>query len=236
MSFLEDVLPITKKKELFFIGKIKETNDVYTFVFQKPLDLNWKAGQHGIFHIVHKKIKNPTRPFSVASAPSEKDLRVSMKIGESPSEFKQAMMELEPGMKIAMRGPVGPLYLKENRPSLMLAGGIGITPFRSILKEVEMKGKEGGKNIRLLYLDSQSHYLYHEELDEVAKNTSLELIYLNDREQFYKEIDQFVLQRKETGQYFVGGPKPMVDSVSNYLKKKRIHRKNIKKDAFFGYN
>lgn len=43
-------------------------------------------------------------------------------------------MELTPGMTVTMRGPVGPFYVKGNGPLLLIAGGIGITPFRSILK------------------------------------------------------------------------------------------------------
>ena len=87
--------------------------------------------------ITHKKIKNPTKPFTVASAPTENVVRLTMRIGDNPSDFKKAMLELKQGMKVKMSGPVGSFYLKDNNPSLLIAGGIGITPFRSILKQVE---------------------------------------------------------------------------------------------------
>ena len=140
MSFFKDILPIFKKSELLFLESYKESEDVYTFLFEKEKDLTWKAGQHGLFSITHKKIKNPTRPFSVASAPTEDVVKITIGISDDPSDFKKAMLELKQGMKVSMSGPVGAFYLKDNSPSLLIAGGIGITPFRSIVKQIEAEG------------------------------------------------------------------------------------------------
>ena len=137
MSFFQDTLSIFKKRDLFFLESYKESEDVYTFLFKKEIDLTWKAGQHGLFSITHKKIKNPTKPFTVSSAPTENVVRLTLGIGDNPSDFKKAMLELKQGMNVRMSGPVGSFYLKDNNPSLLIAGGIGITPFRSILKQVE---------------------------------------------------------------------------------------------------
>ncbi|MNJ47342.1 Benzoate 1,2-dioxygenase electron transfer component [compost metagenome] len=122
-------------------------------------DLTWKAGQYGLFSITHKSVKNGTRPFSVSSAPAENAVRITTRIGEQPSEFKKALLELTPGMKITMRGPVGPFYLQDENPALFIAGGIGITPFRSILKQIDSTPKEVGKPIHLLYMDGNREYL-----------------------------------------------------------------------------
>ncbi len=90
--------------------------------------------------ITHKKIKNGTKPFTLASAPTEKVVKITTRISNDPSEFKKALLELKQGMTISMSGPVGSFYLKDNSPTLLIAGGIGITPFRSIIKQLEMKG------------------------------------------------------------------------------------------------
>ncbi|MFE8695922.1 FAD-dependent oxidoreductase [Cytobacillus sp. FJAT-53684] len=236
MSFFQDLSPIFKKREIVFIESYKESEDVYTFIFKKKKDLDWKAGQHGIFRIIHKTIKKPTRPFTVASAPSENLVKISMKISSNPSEFKKAMLELKPGMKVSMRGPFGPLYINDPGPTLLIAGGIGITPFRSIVKEIENKGNDSANAISLLYIDSKGSFIYKNELDEISKNTSIKICYLTSREDLYKEIDHFVSQYKNTGQYYLGGSKAMVDFVSAYLKNKDVLKRNIKKDVFFGYN
>ena len=102
MSFIKDTLSIFKKRELLFLESHKESEDVYTFLFEKEKDLTWKAGQHGLFSITHKKIKNPIRPFSVASAPTENVVKITIGINDDPSDFKKAMLELKQGMKVSM--------------------------------------------------------------------------------------------------------------------------------------
>ena len=171
MSFFQDTLSIFKKRDLLFLESYKESEDVYTFLFEKEKDLTWKAGQHGLFNITHKKIKKPIRPFTVASAPTEDVVRLTMRISDNPSEFKKAMLELKQGMTVKMSGPVGNFYLKDSSPSLLIAGGIGITPFRSILKQIEAEGNGGDKQIHLLYLDSNRSFIFSDELDAIANKT-----------------------------------------------------------------
>ncbi|WP_075619173.1 FAD-dependent oxidoreductase [Paenisporosarcina indica] len=235
MSFFQDILPIFKKRELLFLESYKESEDVYTFLFEKEKDLTWKAGQHGLFSITHKKIKKPTRPFTLPSASIENIVQITMKINDNPSEFKKAMLELKKGMKVSMSGPVGSFYLKDNSPSLLVAGGIGITPFRSMLKQIEAEGNRVEKQIHLLYIDSNKSFIYKEELDAIANNPSISVTYLDSRDDLYQEIHKFTALYKNDGKYLIAGPKEMVDSTSVYLQNHNISKKNIKKDAFYGY-
>ncbi|GAA0322927.1 FAD-dependent oxidoreductase [Bacillus carboniphilus] len=235
MSFFKDALSMFKKRDLLFLESYKESEDVYTFLFEKENDLSWIAGQHGLFTITHKKVKNKTRPFTVAAAPAENVVRITMRISENPSDFKKAMLELKQGMKINMTGPIGSFSLKDNSPSLLIAGGIGITPFRSILKQIESEGNGIGKPIHLLYLDSNKSFIFKDELDAIANNTSISVTYLDLRDDLNQEIDLFTTLNKDDGKYFIAGPKSMVKSVSDFLKSKHIPKKNIKKDAFYGY-
>ena len=235
MSFFQDMLSIFKKRELLFLESYKEAADVYSFLFEKEKDLTWKAGQHGLFSITHRKIKNPTRPFTLASAPTENNVKITMGIKDDPSEFKKAMLELKQGMKVSMSGPVGSFYLKDDNPTLLIAGGIGITPFRSIVKQIEAGGNVIDKPIHLLYLDSNNSYLFKDELDGIAMNTSINITYLNSRNDLHQEIDKFSTLNKNDGKYFIAGPKSMVDSISSYLQNNSISKRNIKKDSFFGY-
>ncbi|WP_281974315.1 FAD-dependent oxidoreductase [Halobacillus litoralis] len=230
MSFLKDKLSIFTKTELPFIKRYQESDRVYTFLFEKDKDLSWNEGQHGLFTITHKKMKDSIRPFSVASSPSEGVVRITTKIDEEPSEFKKALLELEEGMRIKMIGPVGSFYLKDETPRLFMAGGIGITPFRAILKQLEAEGNRGGKPSELLYVDSQEAHLYKDELDELARDTSIDVHYLSTRNDMYSYIDEFITSHNNNAQYFVSGPK----SMTNYLKEKHISKRKIKKDAFRG--
>lgn len=235
MSFFQDILSIFKKRELLFLESYKESEDVYTFLFEKEKELTWKAGQHGLFSITHKTIKKPTRPFTVASAPTESNVKITMRISDDPSDFKKAILELKQGMKVSMSGPVGSFYLKDNSPSLLIAGGIGITPYRSILKQIEAEGNGIEKQINLLYIDSKKSFIYKDELDAIANNSLISLTYLTSRDDLHQEIDRFTTLYKNNGKYFIAGPKSMVDSISGYLQNNNISKRNIKKDAFLGY-
>lgn len=199
MSFFQDILSIFKKRELLFLESYKESEDVYTFLFEKEKELTWKAGQHGLFSITHKTIKKPTRPFTVASAPTENNVKITMRISDDPSDFKKAMLELKQGMKVSMSGPVGSFYLKDNSPSLLIAGGIGITPYRSILKQIEAEGNGIEKQINLLYIDSKKSFIYKDELDAIANNPSISVTYLTSRDDLHQEIDKFTTLYKNNG-------------------------------------
>jgi len=72
MGFLQDnLIPFFRQRGIVFRESRREADDVVSFLFDKPDDLAWKAGQYGLFTITHKKIKNATKPFSVSSAPAE---------------------------------------------------------------------------------------------------------------------------------------------------------------------
>ena len=235
MSFIQDTLSIFKKSKLLFLESYKESEDVHTFLFEKEKGLTWKAGQHGLFTITHKKIKSPIRPFTIASAPTENMVKLTMRISDQPSDFKKAMLELKQGMQVKMSGPVGGFYLKDNSPSLLIAGGIGITPFRSIVKQVEAEENGQDNKINLLYLESNKSFIFKDELDGIADKTSVGVTYLDSRDELHQEIDKFTNLYKNSGKFYIAGPKSMVDAISTYLLTNNIPKRNIKKDAFFGY-
>lgn len=235
MSFFQDAIAIFKKRDLVLVDSYKESEDIYSFLFEKEKDLTWKAGQHGLFTITDKKVKNATRPFTVASAPNENVVRLTMRIGDNPSDFKKAMLELEKGMAIKMSGPVGNFYIKDENPTLLIAGGIGITPFRAILKQMEAEGYNGDQPIQLLYLDSKKTFVFKDELDALANNSLINVTYLESKNDLQQEIDEFTAINKSNGNYFIAGPKSMVDSISTHIQNQNVPKRNIKKDAFYGY-
>src|SRR5690606_1519121 len=150
-----------------------------------------------------------TKPFSVASAPSENVVKITTVIRKEASEFKQALLELKQGMTVRMSGPLGSFYLKDHYPALLIAGGIGITPFRAMVKQLEAEGKGTGKQIHLLYLDSRKSYIFQDELDEIADHISMNITYLDSRDELYRKVDQFSGLNQDNGKYYIAGPKPM---------------------------
>lgn len=103
--------------------------------FDRPGGFSFKAGQFVEMTLVDAPETDALgngRAFSIASAPHEDGLMFATRVRDSA--FKRALAAMNPGAVVRIDGPFGDLVLHNNsrRPAVLLAGGIGITPFRSI--------------------------------------------------------------------------------------------------------
>lgn len=108
------------------------------FHFLKPQGFDFRPGQ-----AIDVTLVNPpetdsegnTRTFSIASARFEDDLMVATRMRDTA--FKRVLGQASAGLEVKVDGPSGSLVLrrKADRPVVFLAGGIGITPFRSIIRQ-----------------------------------------------------------------------------------------------------
>src|SRR5215510_12916064 len=113
----------------------KVAEGTMAFHFEKPPGFQHKAGQ-----FVRLTLINPSetdaegtgRTFTLASAPYERDLMIATRMRDTA--FKRVLRSGAVGLEVELRGPFGALTLHDDssRPAVFLAGGIGITPFRSI--------------------------------------------------------------------------------------------------------
>lgn len=234
MGFLQDLLPILKKRSVQFVGKKVEKGNLVSFWFKREEGVQWKPGQHGIFKLENTNIKKPSRPFSIASTPDEENILITMRIPTEASEYKKALLELKEGDRVSMRGPFGPFHIENTKPILMIAAGIGITPFRALIKAA-LQSNNKPEAIKLLYLDSNGEYVYDTEFNELKDAGSIDIKYLSDREELYAEISKYTQDFGNRSDYFVAGPKIMVDSAKAALKKQGIKKSSMKSDLFLGY-
>src|SRR5262249_14533624 len=99
--------------------------------------LNYTAGQYAYFDIggVKNDPKGPIRHFTIASSPTENYIMISTRIRDTP--YKKRLASLEERAKVKVRGPEGKFVLHEDysKPAVFLSGGIGVTPFRSMIKD-----------------------------------------------------------------------------------------------------
>lgn len=108
--------------------------------FTRPPGLRFRAGQNLEVTLPLEGGRVDSRTLSIASAPSDDEIVVVARAG--PSDFKQALATLPPGAAARVAGPYGSLVLHRatTRDVVMVAGGIGITPFRSILRQAAREG------------------------------------------------------------------------------------------------
>ena len=111
--------------------------------FEKPDGFKFKPGQFANFTLdstIATDAGGSTRSLSIASAPHENDLMVAMRMRDTG--FKRAASALPIGAPFLLEGPYGNLILHRDiaRPAVFLAGGIGITPFRSMIRHATEVG------------------------------------------------------------------------------------------------
>lgn len=110
----------------------------------------------------------PVRAFSLSSSPTERDLAmVTVKMTGSP--YKERLETLRPGDPVSVVGPLGDLIYDPSRDSLFIAGGIGVTPFRGMIRFAVDRGEH--RAIRLLYSARvPEEFAFKAELDGLARN------------------------------------------------------------------
>ena len=108
-----------------------------SFRFAKPADWSYRAGQFVDITLLgppETDAEGNTRGFSISSAPREDVIMITTRLRDTA--FKRVLQQVPPGTEVKIEGPFGDLRLHHaDRPAVLLAGGIGITPFRSILVE-----------------------------------------------------------------------------------------------------
>lgn len=118
-------------------GRSEVAERTLEFRFEKPPGLTFKAGQFMDLTLVdpsESDAEGNTRGFSINSAPDDPDLRFTTRLRDTA--FKRVLQRIPLGTEMRVEGPFGNLTLHNDtsRPAILLAGGIGITPFRSMVR------------------------------------------------------------------------------------------------------
>lgn len=221
---------------------------VYTLVLSASngRPLRYQPGQFAYFTLLSDTLPPETHPFSFSSAPIETVAtgRIQVTI-KALGDFTQRLPMLKPGDGALIEGPYGAFsyrrYPKEQQ-SIFIAGGVGITPMLSMLKELAHTDPK--RKVTLLWgIRTSGDIVQQEHLKEIEKampNLHLLPVVSNDSswpgEQGY--IDGALLSRvisdhgvRGTG-FYLCGPPPMMASAESVLQDMGISKKQIHKEAF----
>lgn len=190
--------------------------------------------------------KGASRVLSLVSAPHEPNLTVATRI--SDSSFKQGLKALTDGAALELAGPNGVFTLDNgDRPVVFIAGGIGITPFMSMIRDVVHKGST--RQITLFYSNRNPEAsAYLDELQQHAASTkTLDLVLtmtgMEDNADSWEGetgfIDQAMLERHlgdiRAPLYYCVGSGGMVSAVKEMLRSAGIADADIILEQFPGY-
>lgn len=231
--------------KLKLIEKKEEAKATKTFFWEPEKPVLWLPGQY--FYYTLPKLDFPdergdTRHFTIASSPTEgKNLMLTTRIREE-SGFKRTLDTLPLGTEIEGEGPNGVFTFDEKvqGPQILLAGGIGITPFRCFIKYAVDKKMD--VPIYLIYSNSDSEFVYKKELDTLQnENSWLKIDYFDssvsghlDKSKIVEFVENWKLNMQDCLNWIVGPP-PFVGAMENTLEEMKIPQDKIKTERFSGY-
>jgi ferredoxin-NADP reductase len=220
------------------------------FHFSKPSGFCFEAGQ-AIDLILggsaSTDAQNARHAFSIVSAPTEQQLTIATRMRDS--SFKRALAALPIGSTAKLAGPFGSFawHKDHQRPLILVAGGIGITPFMSILRQTAHEASR--RPISLIYSNRRPEdAAFLEELEELARRDAAFLLLatmtqVNGSERPWRgettRVSEILLKTAaanlQAPMHYLAGPSQMVAAVRQTLTLAGVAAADIRSEEFFGY-
>jgi ferredoxin-NADP reductase len=231
-------------------GREEVADGTMAFHLQKPAGFQFKAGQYVDISLINPPetdSEGDVRSFSIASAPYEDRLLVVTRMRKSA--FKRVLAILPLGTEVKLEGPMGSFTLHENRvkAAVFLAGGIGITPFLSMLRQAaEEKLPE---RLYLFYSNRRPKDAAFLEDLKILSRLNANFIFIPSMSEMEQSkldwpnergfIDREMLLRHMDGLkgpiYYVAGPPAMVAAMRGMLTNAGVEEDDIRAEEFGGY-
>lgn len=243
---------LSSKQKLFLT--LKESlpigTEMYEFIFKPNMRLNFVPGQYLEWTLPNVKLdsRGNRRYFTIASSPTEEDIKLGVRVNpKSASQFKHTLLELKQGQKIIGAQLAGDFTLPADptKKLVFIAGGIGVTPFRSMVKYLLDKNEKrdivmfytsitvGGFVYQTLFDEATTiglkmHYLLTTKTD-VPKDWQGKVGYMT-KEMVISEVPDY---KERT--FYLSGPSAMVDAYKELLLKLGVTHSSIVTDYFPGF-
>jgi len=220
----------------------------YDFVFKPDRPLAFQSGQYldWTLQVRHLDGRGNRRPFTIASAPTDKEVRLGVKFYEGPSAFKRSLAAMRPGDVVYGSQPAGTFTLPADprRKLAFIAGGIGVTPFRSMIQE--LLNRREARSIVMLYGNNKlSEIAYGDIFERAARELGLRIVYAVAEPEVpgyavhEGVVDEALIQNNIPDYreriFYLSGPRAMVVRFQNSLRKLGVRRSRIRVDYFPGF-
>lgn len=235
--------------DLLLEWKKQLSSDTFAFGFKKKPDFNFIPGQYMEWTLPHSHTdsRGNRRYFSLASSPTEDSIITAVKFYTPSSSYKQKLLNLKLQERIIASRVAGDFVLPKDlsRPIVFIAGGIGVTPFRSMIRYVIDKNLSA--NIVMFYSNRKVDEILFSETFENAQAHGIKIVNVLTDEANIPEnwsgrrghINEQMLKEEmpdyKNRTYYISGPQLMVQGIEKTLRDMGIHRKQIITDFFPGY-
>jgi len=228
--------------------RMKIADGTYEFIFTPDRPLHFKPGQYLEWTLGHRfnDDRGNRRFFTIASSPTEKVVRLGVKFYAPESSFKRALWSMRANDTVSASHIAGDFVLPKDKKKklVFIAGGIGITPFRSIVQY--LTDTKDTRPVTLLYSNNKaSEVAYRNVFDRAAQEIGLKTVYTLTDEPvpllgMYNGFIDDALIAREVPDYterifYLSGPHGMVTAFEKILHDMGVSRFNIKTDYFPGF-
>jgi len=229
--------------------KSRVASNIVDFVFKSSQKLAFQPGQYMEFTLAHPQTdsRGNRRYFTLASSPTENDVLLGIRFYEHSSSFKKALYKVNNRTQLIAAQIAGDFTLPANpeQKLVFLAGGIGITPFRSMVKY--LLDTQQWRDIVLIYVNKTAdEIVYSDVFSAAAAKLGVKTFYtLTDATAlprnwrgFVGRINEQMLLKTvpdyQERTYYISGPPEMVRASEQVLKVMGVTNAQIKKDFFPG--
>ena len=215
-----------------------ETSDVITFIFDAPEPISWQPGQYMHYVLQHPEHddRGVERWFTISSPPYQKDITITTRFTQDKgSTFKRALFDMKIGDTIEADGPKGKFVIGDlAKKYVLVAGGIGVTPYHSMLAQFDHDGVM--PDIELLYANRDENFVFGEELAALeAKYPNFQIKkFVGDRHIEAADLKPFA--DDQTKLIYLSGPEPMIENFEKLLQDMGVPEERLKTDFFPGYS
>jgi ferredoxin-NADP reductase len=223
--------------------------NLYEFVFSATERLRFKPGQYLEWTLpqVFFESRGNRRYFTIASSPTEDDLRLGVRFGDDGSQFKRNLLALRSSDILQASNLSGNFIMPEDTKQklVFIAGGIGITPFRSMLKYLIDRNEK--RDVVLIYACLAARDFAYRDILKAAEVVGVRTLFLVtdptltiaslpcETGYLTVELLQRMIPDFKDRLYYLSGPDAMVRSYERMLHDCSISRALIKKDYFPGF-
>lgn len=232
--------------ELVMTAKQALSPGAMEFVFRPSRTVGFRAGQYLELTVPHKGMdsRGARRAFSIASAPADfQNVKIGVKITAEGSSFKRALCAMDIGSTVRATGVSGDFELPkdERKPLLLVAGGIGITPFASQLGALDADNR---RDIVVVYAASNTAEVSY--IDTLERSGARVVVVARPTASTLPDsfehisaaaLDPAVLEAAvpdiNRRHVYISGPPGLVNSIASAAR--QLKAKSVKKDYFTGY-
>lgn len=220
-------------------GKEEIATDIDDFVFTPDRKLKFRPGQYLEWTLGHRHSdsRGNRRYFTVASSPTEDEIHMGVKFYDKGSSFKLALSSLKPGDTIIASQLAGDFTLPDNNKEklVLIAGGIGVTPYRSMAKY--LADQEEHRDIVMIYSAKTAGEFAYRDVFKKAESVGWRSVYTATDMDGYLTVDRIKEEVPDfmDRMFYISGPRSMVATFQDTLKKLGIPRNRIKTDFFPGF-